>query len=112
MASCPYCHYDVPRGERYCPFCRAAVPDKISPIKLRSRSAVLVFVLIIILMILIFSMLYTSITAPNPQDWWVEYPDYHNESTEEVDHPDWIIDELDEYDVVVLFFWQVGCGPC
>ena len=33
-------------------------------------------------------------------------------NTASVDHPEAILNDLDSYDVVMLFFWQPGCGPC
>ncbi len=46
------------------------------------------------------------------EDWWTEYPNDHAKAGQSVGHPSWILDALKEKDMVLLFFWQVGCGPC
>ncbi len=33
-------------------------------------------------------------------------------STENVSHPDWMIDTLKDGKVVFIFLWQIGCDPC
>ncbi len=46
------------------------------------------------------------------EEFWVDYPDDHAKAGQPVGHPNWILDALDEYQVIVLFFWQIGCEPC
>lgn len=33
-------------------------------------------------------------------------------STENVSHPDWVIDTLKDENIVFIFLWQIGCDPC
>lgn len=33
-------------------------------------------------------------------------------STENVSHPDWVIDTLKDGKIVFIFLWQIGCDPC
>jgi len=87
------------------------VPGKVSFKRPLSRLKILIITLFVILMVVIFSTIAALLLSPPPRDWWIGYPDGHVEATREVDHPDWIIGELDKYDAVVLFFWQVGCDP-
>jgi hypothetical protein len=51
------------------------------------------------------------VTSPPSKEWWVDYPEGHLKESDSVEHPNWIIDELNDYDAVILFFWQAGCGP-
>jgi len=46
------------------------------------------------------------------EDWWIEYPEDHSKAGQEVGHPDWVLQELKEKEMVLIFFWQVACGPC
>ncbi|MCK5560607.1 MAG: hypothetical protein KAJ51_08445 [Thermoplasmata archaeon] len=71
-----------------------------------------VIILFVILIIVIFATLATTVLSPPQRNWWVNYPEGHVEASQGVEHPTWILDELDEYKAIVLFFWQVGCGPC
>lgn len=44
-------------------------------------------------------------------EFWTEYPDgYSREGG--VPHPQWVVDELNNSKVVMLFFWYHGCEPC
>lgn len=53
-------------------------------------------------------------------EFWIEYPPGHKDLFEpgtlnegEIpDHPQWILDRFEEYDMVILFFWFHGCVPC
>jgi len=45
-------------------------------------------------------------------DWWIEYPDKNaDHAGEEVEHPDWILDGLDEMPVVFVVH-RTGCTGC
>ncbi|MFO8050369.1 MAG: hypothetical protein R6V01_01565 [Thermoplasmatota archaeon] len=51
---------------------------------------------------------------PPFEGFWIDYPDEHLKSGEEVPHPDRVIRTLEDEDVdiLVLFFWTQGCVPC
>jgi len=54
------------------------------------------------------------------EDFWVEYPPGHRDAFNPgksnegklPDHPNFILDTLQEFDMVILFFWYTGCVPC
>ena len=44
-------------------------------------------------------------------DWWIEYPDQHSDSGSEVEHPEWVLEELEEGPIIVLIH-SSGCPAC
>lgn len=46
------------------------------------------------------------------EEWWIDYPEGHKDEGKPVGHPNWILDALDEYEMIILFFWQVACPDC
>jgi hypothetical protein len=47
-----------------------------------------------------------------PDDWWTVYPDQHPNAGSEVDHPQWILDELEEKPVLILDHSTGKCKAC
>jgi len=47
-----------------------------------------------------------------PDDWWTVYPDQHPNAGSEVDHPQWILDTLEEKPVLVLDHSAGKCKAC
>jgi hypothetical protein len=112
ITQCPNCGNDVPLGNKPCPFCGTFVPAKFSGKKFRTKFIVILIVLIIIWTTFLTALIFSSVSSPPSKDWWTDYPDGHLEADQDVPHPIWITDELDDHDAVLIFFWQVGCGPC
>ena len=46
------------------------------------------------------------------EEWWIDYPEGHVKEGQPVGHPSWILEALDEYEMIILFFWQDECPPC
>ena len=44
-------------------------------------------------------------------DWWTAYPDQHQNSSLPADHPDWVIDELEDKPLLILVH-SSNCVPC
>jgi len=47
-----------------------------------------------------------------PDDWWTVYPDQHPNAGSEVDHPQWILDSLEEKPVLILDHSTGRCKAC
>ena len=47
-----------------------------------------------------------------PDDWWTVYPKQHPEAGSEVEHPQWILDTLDEKPVLILDHSSEKCQAC
>jgi hypothetical protein len=47
-----------------------------------------------------------------PDDWWTVYPDQHPEAGSEVDHPQWVLTELEEKPVLILDHSVEKCKAC
>ena len=45
-------------------------------------------------------------------DWWIVYPDQHPEAGSEVDHPEWLLNELEETPVLILDHSDETCQDC
>jgi thiol-disulfide isomerase/thioredoxin len=45
-----------------------------------------------------------------PDDWWTSYPDQSPASGSDVNHPDWVLDALE--DKPVLIYAHLGCSYC
>ena len=52
--------------------------------------------------------------VPGFSEFWVEYPEDHNDKGSEVDHPMEVHEFLgdENVDLLILFFWTQGCVPC
>lgn len=50
--------------------------------------------------------------VPGFSEYWTVYPDDHIKSGEEVPHPEMVKEELEDVDLLILFFWTQGCVPC
>lgn len=44
-------------------------------------------------------------------NWWINYPDQHPDSGSKVNHPEWVIDSLENKSVVILVHSD-RCDPC
>ncbi|MGM0510737.1 MAG: hypothetical protein ACQESD_06385 [Thermoplasmatota archaeon] len=44
-------------------------------------------------------------------DWWIDYPEINPETGSSVEHPQWVLDSLQEKPVVI-FTHSEGCAPC
>ena len=44
-------------------------------------------------------------------DWWIAYPDQHENATLPVEHPDWVLKELKERPLLILVHSSY-CKPC
>lgn len=44
-------------------------------------------------------------------DWWTAYPDQHQNASLPADHPDWVIDELEDKPLLILVH-SSNCVPC
>ena len=47
-------------------------------------------------------------------EFWIQYPEEHENKGENVSHPEIVHEILDdpEWDLLILFFWAQGCVPC
>ncbi|MCU0637040.1 MAG: thioredoxin family protein [Methanothrix sp.] len=56
---------------------------------------------------------YTSAfeVGSNSDDWWIVYPDQHENASSAVEHPDWVLDELEEKPLLILIHSN-NCLPC
>lgn len=50
-------------------------------------------------------------TGPGADDWWIDYPDQHPDPGSEVDHPEWVLDTLEDGPVLILDH-STNCIPC
>jgi hypothetical protein len=52
--------------------------------------------------------------VPGFKDFWTVYPEDHEKSGQEVQHPEFVRNALsmEGTDVLILFFWTQGCVPC
>jgi hypothetical protein len=46
-----------------------------------------------------------------PDDWWTVYPDQHPDAGSEVDHPQWVLDELEDKPILILDH-STNCKAC
>jgi len=44
-------------------------------------------------------------------DWWIEYPYQHSDSGSEVEHPEWVLEDLEDGPIIVLIH-RGGCPAC
>jgi hypothetical protein len=44
-------------------------------------------------------------------DWWTAYPDQHENASSAVDHPDWVLEDLEERPILILVH-SSNCRPC
>ena len=44
-------------------------------------------------------------------DWWTTYPDQHQNASLPVEHPDWVLDELEDKPLLILVH-SSNCVPC
>jgi len=47
-----------------------------------------------------------------PDDWWTVYPGQHPEAGSDLDHPQWILNELDDEPVLILDHSSGKCEAC
>jgi hypothetical protein len=46
-----------------------------------------------------------------PDDWWTVYPDYHPDAGSEVDHPEWVLEYLEDKPILILDH-STNCEAC
>jgi hypothetical protein len=44
-------------------------------------------------------------------DWWTTYPDQHENASSAVEHPDWVLEELEEKPILILIH-SSNCRAC
>ena len=53
----------------------------------------------------------TYLVGSDDDNWWIDYPDMHPEAGSEVDHPEWVLDELEDKPVLILIH-STRCSAC
>jgi len=51
------------------------------------------------------------VVGSGDDDWWTTYPDQHENSGKEAEHPDWVLDALKEKPLLILIH-SSNCVPC
>jgi len=49
--------------------------------------------------------------GPRDDDWWISYPDQHADAGAEVDHPQWVLDALEDKPALILEHTR-NCKAC